>query len=65
MNVFLLPITLLEEFEKMINSFWWGTKGVSGGGVSWLRWERICLTKEHGGMGFKDLYGFNPAMLKK
>ncbi|CAN0841413.1 Transposon TX1 uncharacterized 149 kDa protein [Linum grandiflorum] len=65
MNVFLLPITLLEEIEKMINSFWWGTKGVGGGGVSWMRWERMCVRKEHGGLGFKDLYGFNLAMLGK
>ncbi|CAN0847222.1 hypothetical protein LINGRAHAP2_LOCUS4861 [Linum grandiflorum] len=49
----------------MINSIWWGTKGVGGGGVAWMRWERLCVRKDYGGMGFKDLYGFNLAMLGK
>ncbi|CAN1819320.1 LINE-1 retrotransposable element ORF2 protein [Linum perenne] len=26
MNVFLFPATVIEEIERMINSFWWGTK---------------------------------------
>ncbi|CAN0914975.1 Putative ribonuclease H protein At1g65750 [Linum grandiflorum] len=30
-----------------------------------MRWERMSVRKEHGGMGFKDLYGFNLAMLGK
>ncbi|CAN0874829.1 Uncharacterized mitochondrial protein AtMg00310 [Linum grandiflorum] len=65
MNVFLLPITLLEEIERMMNSYWWGTKGSGGGGIAWMRWERMCVRKDGGGMGFKDLYGFNLAMLGK
>ncbi|CAN0857722.1 hypothetical protein LINGRAHAP2_LOCUS6887 [Linum grandiflorum] len=65
MNVFLLPITLLEEIERMINNYWWGTEGSGGGGIAWMRWERLCFRKEAGGMGFKDLYGFNLAMLGK
>ncbi|CAN1787158.1 Putative ribonuclease H protein At1g65750 [Linum perenne] len=30
-----------------------------------MRWERLCLKKEKGGMGFKDLRGFNMAMIFK
>ncbi|CAN0846497.1 Putative ribonuclease H protein At1g65750 [Linum grandiflorum] len=30
-----------------------------------MRWERLCVRKEFGGMGFKDLYGFNLAMMGK
>ncbi|CAN0905645.1 hypothetical protein LINGRAHAP2_LOCUS23786 [Linum grandiflorum] len=30
-----------------------------------MRWERLCVHKEFGGMVFKDLYGFNLAMLGK
>ncbi|CAN0926384.1 LINE-1 reverse transcriptase homolog [Linum grandiflorum] len=36
MNVFLLPITLAEELERMLNSFWWGTKGSGGSGIPWM-----------------------------
>ncbi|CAN1246194.1 Uncharacterized mitochondrial protein AtMg00310 [Linum grandiflorum] len=49
----------------MINSFWWETKGHGGGGIEWMRWERLRVRKNQGGMGFKDLYGFNIAMLGK
>ncbi|CAN0838407.1 hypothetical protein LINGRAHAP2_LOCUS2142 [Linum grandiflorum] len=49
----------------MINSYWWGTKGNRGGGIAWMRWERLCVRKKFGGMGFKELYGFNLAMILK
>ncbi|CAN0925399.1 hypothetical protein LINGRAHAP2_LOCUS34730 [Linum grandiflorum] len=49
----------------MINIYWSGTKGSGGGGVTWMRWDRLCVRKEHGKMGFKDLYGFNIVMMGK
>ncbi|CAN0846297.1 hypothetical protein LINGRAHAP2_LOCUS4379 [Linum grandiflorum] len=49
----------------MINSYWWDTKGSGGDGIAWMRWERLCVRKEYGGMGFKDLYGFNLTMILK
>ncbi|CAN1134171.1 Putative ribonuclease H protein At1g65750 [Linum perenne] len=40
-------------------------KAGGGRGISWMRWERLCVRKEDGGMGFKDLHSFNLAMLDK
>ncbi|CAN1838863.1 Putative ribonuclease H protein At1g65750 [Linum perenne] len=65
MNVYLIPSTLLDEIEKMMNSFWWGMKSGGERGISWMRWERLCVRKEDGGMGFKDMHAFNLAMLGK
>ncbi|CAN1746948.1 LINE-1 retrotransposable element ORF2 protein [Linum perenne] len=65
MTTFLIPTTLAEEIQIMMNSFWWGRKGNGGGGISWMRWERLSVRKEHGGMNFRDLTGFNLAMLGK
>jgi hypothetical protein len=65
MSTILLPETLGEELERMINSFWWGTNKASGRGINWLRWEKLAMRKEHGGMGFRHFYGFNLAMLGK
>ena len=36
MNVLYIPMTLCNEIEKMINSFWWGSKKGDARGISWL-----------------------------
>jgi hypothetical protein len=49
----------------MLNSFWWGHSGTNGRGLHWLSWERLSVSKDNGGMGFKNLQAFNMAMLGK
>jgi hypothetical protein len=65
MSVFLLPKTLIDDIEKMMNSFWWGNGGASNRGMRWMAWEKLSVHKRFGGMGFKDLASFNAAMLGK
>jgi hypothetical protein len=65
MSTILLPESLGEELERMINSFWWGSNKTQGRGINWLRWEKLTMRKEHGGLGFRHMYGFNLAMLGK
>jgi hypothetical protein len=65
MSSFLLPSTLGEEIQRMLNSFWWGSNRSNGRGINWLNWDKLTMRKEHGGMGFRHLYGFNLAMLGK
>lgn len=43
MSAFLLPSSLGDEIQKMLNSFW----------------DRLTIRKEHGRLGFRHLYGFN------
>ncbi|CAN1336708.1 hypothetical protein LINPERPRIM_LOCUS37267 [Linum perenne] len=39
--------------------------GRGGGGINWMTWERTCVRKEAGGMGFHDLRSFNLAIIFK
>jgi hypothetical protein len=36
MSIFLLPSTLIDDIEKMLNSFWWGHRNESARGSHWL-----------------------------
>ncbi|CAN1804672.1 Putative ribonuclease H protein At1g65750 [Linum perenne] len=65
MNVFVIPRTLTTELERMMNSFWWGTKSTGGSGMTWMRWDKLSVKKVDGGLGFKDLHAFNLAMMGK
>ena len=50
----------------MLNSLWWGTfKNEDKRGIRWASWERLCIPKKFGGMGFKRISDFNKAMLSK
>ncbi|CAN1241903.1 Putative ribonuclease H protein At1g65750 [Linum perenne] len=33
--------------------------------MTWMRWEKLCVKKRDGGIGFKDLHAFNLAMVGK
>ena len=49
----------------MFNAFWWGSKLTKGNGLNWMRWDRLCVPKAFGGMGFQRLHEFNLALLCK
>lgn len=53
MSCFKLPVALLEEVEKIIRRFWWGSKDSKG--IPWLAWGRLHRPKAEGGMGFRDM----------
>lgn len=48
----------------MINNFWWGSRNDANSGINWTRPGNLTFQKEFGGMSFRDLHGFNLAMLE-
>ena len=65
MSLFLIPAEVCDEIEKLMTSFWWCNGAANNQGLKWMSWKHLCVVKEGGGLGFKELYKFNIAMLAK
>jgi hypothetical protein len=52
MGGFLLPTSLCDEIEKIMNSFYWGSKKNGARGINWMRWDKLTLHKKFRGLGF-------------
>ncbi|KAG2261177.1 hypothetical protein Bca52824_068256 [Brassica carinata] len=64
MSCFLLPKTICDEINSLLSEFWWG-RNDGKRKISWVAWNRMCLPKTEGGMGFRNLFAFNKALLGK
>uniref|UniRef100_A0A803QJ80 Reverse transcriptase domain-containing protein n=1 Tax=Cannabis sativa TaxID=3483 RepID=A0A803QJ80_CANSA len=65
MSVFLIPLDICKDIERMMSMFWWNSKSSKKRGISWMAWDRMARSKFGGGMGFRRLHEFNIAMLGK
>lgn len=64
MNLFQIPNEVCNGIQRLMNAFWWGSKGEDKG-IRWLAWDRLCNTNAGGRLGFRELGKFNVAMLAK
>ncbi|GAU35453.1 hypothetical protein TSUD_364090 [Trifolium subterraneum] len=65
MSMFILPSSLIDDIEKMLNAFWWGGGSNNNKGIHWLAWDRLACPKAKGGLGFRNFEAFNMAMVAK
>ncbi|GJU36769.1 reverse transcriptase, partial [Tanacetum coccineum] len=64
MNIFLLPGNIINDIHKSLNAYWVGD-GVKENPIWWSKWERMCISKFRGGLGFRHLGLFNRSLLAK
>lgn len=65
MGVFLLPVSLCQDLEKVMCKYLWRIDSKKDKGIHWLRWNNLYKRKSIGGMGFRSLRDFNVTLLGK
>jgi hypothetical protein len=58
------PCCVIKQLVKIQRNFLWGG-GLEEKRLCWVKWDQICLPKEQGGLGVKNLDTFNKHYAKK
>lgn len=64
MSVFRFPKHICDEITRSFSRFWWGSNA-SKKKIHWMKWDKLCLPKSLGGLNFRDIEGFNKALIAK
>ncbi|XP_042948615.1 uncharacterized protein LOC122281305 [Carya illinoinensis] len=64
MSVFSLPKKLCKELAALMSKFWWGQRE-NENKIKWMSWAKMGVSKNDGGLGFRELESFNQALLAK
>ncbi|KAG5591481.1 hypothetical protein H5410_041995 [Solanum commersonii] len=55
------PNCVIKELYMIFAKFFWSNKA-TGRSKHWASWEKICLSKEKGGLGFRSMFDVSQAM---
>ncbi|CAJ2644440.1 unnamed protein product [Trifolium pratense] len=64
LSFFKAPSGIISSIESLFVKFFWGGCEESRK-ISWVSWKSVCLRKEYGGLGVRQLREFNIALLGK
>ena len=64
MSRFKIPATICNDINLALAKYWWGqTRNEKK--IHWIKWSKLCNSKDRGRMGFRDIHAFNLTMLAK
>ena len=64
MSCFEITRTICEQISSLIGRYWWSNQEKDNK-IHWLSWDKLTRPKGEGGLGFRDCYAFNIAMLAR
>jgi hypothetical protein len=62
--VFKVPTKICKGIIDPMSQFWWGDED-NQKRMHWMAWWKMCVPKDQGCMGFRDINCFNLALLAK
>ena len=64
LSFFRLPSKVAEKLVTIQQRFLWGGR-LEQRKITWVKWKTVCLPKDKGGLGIKDIKTFNTTLLGK
>uniref|UniRef100_A0A453RJT8 Reverse transcriptase zinc-binding domain-containing protein n=1 Tax=Aegilops tauschii subsp. strangulata TaxID=200361 RepID=A0A453RJT8_AEGTS len=64
MSCFYLTKSFCEELSALVGNYWWSQQDKEHT-THWISWQKLTKPKAHGGLGFRDMHGFNISMLSR
>ncbi|CAA0807144.1 Uncharacterized mitochondrial protein AtMg00310 [Striga hermonthica] len=65
MSCFKIPKAVCDNINNKARTFLWGRAEEGYKKLAWVSWEKMCATKNQGGLGFRNLEVFSVALLAK
>ncbi|GKE02211.1 putative RNA-directed DNA polymerase, partial [Tanacetum coccineum] len=63
-SLFVMPVSIAKKLERIRSRFFWGnTEDVKK--ISWIKWDLVLASHDHGGLDIGSLVGFNIALILK